>query len=104
MMNSMKKKNRILAALILAGIGLVSGTQGNAQSVMSLAGKWTVRLDEQKTGEQAEWYKKTFERPIQLPGTLDDAGIGSPPAPVTGVTKEVMTHLARKHAYIGYAW
>jgi len=75
-----------------------------AQESISLAGGWTVKLDEQKTGEQQQWYKQHFEKKIQLPGTLDDAGIGQPPAPVSGLTKEVMTHLARRHSYIGYAW
>src|SRR5882757_9791591 len=78
--------------------------QARAQETISLAGDWTVRLDEQKKGEQQQWYKQGFDTKIHLPGTLDDAGIGQPPAPATGLTKETMMHLARKHAYIGYAW
>src|SRR5882757_2268565 len=79
-------------------------TQAGAQELISLAGEWTVRLDEQKTGQQQQWYKQGFETKIHLPGTLDDAGIGQPPAPAAGLTKDVMMHLSRKHAYIGYAW
>lgn len=78
--------------------------QARAQESISLAGQWTVRLDGQKTGEQQQWYKQRFEQTIQLPGTLDDAAIGKPPVPVAGITKDVMIHLARKHAYIGHAW
>ncbi len=82
----------------------VSTWQAKAQESLSLAGEWTVKLDEQKTGEQQQWYKQHFDRKIQLPGTLDDAGIGHPPAPVKGITKDVMLHLARRHSYIGQAW
>ncbi|HSC39690.1 MAG TPA: hypothetical protein VLD19_17515, partial [Chitinophagaceae bacterium] len=78
--------------------------QAGAQETISLAGQWSVRLDEQKKGEQQQWYKQGFDTKIHLPGTLDDARIGQPPAPAAGLTKETMMHLARKHAYIGHAW
>src|SRR5690348_8506363 len=79
--------------------------QLDAQQVISLAGTWTVKLDPQKTGEEQQWYKKTFERKIQLPGTLDDAGIGEPSQLSTdSLYREVLLHLTRKHSYIGYAW
>jgi hypothetical protein len=79
--------------------------QLDAQQVISLAGAWTVKLDPQKTGEQQQWYKKTFEQKIQLPGTLDDAGIGEPSTLSTdSLYREVLLHLTRKHSYVGYAW
>ncbi|MDO6435183.1 glycoside hydrolase family 2 TIM barrel-domain containing protein [Flavitalea sp. BT771] len=79
--------------------------QPYAQQAMSLAGQWGVRLDEQKTGQREQWYKQTFERKIHLPGTLDDAGIGTPPALTDErLTRDVLLHLTRKHTYIGYAW
>jgi hypothetical protein len=76
-----------------------------AQNIISLAGEWTVRLDEQKTGEQQQWFKQKFDTKIQLPGTLDDAGIGHPPT-LTDDTlkKDVLIHLQRKHTFIGHAW
>ena len=76
-----------------------------AQNTISLAGEWTVRLDEQKVGEQQQWFKQTFDKKIHLPGTLDDAGIGDLPAlSPDSLTKEILIHLTRKHSYIGYAW
>ena len=76
-----------------------------AQQVMSLAGQWRVRLDEQKTGEQQQWYRQTFDRKIHLPGTLDDAGIGARPVLTEdSLTRNVLLHLTRRHTYIGYAW
>src|SRR5687767_3494952 len=76
-----------------------------AQNIISLAGEWTVRLDEQKTGEQQQWFKQKFDTKIQLPGTLDDAGIGHPPT-LTDDTlkKDVLIHLKRKHTFIGHVW
>jgi hypothetical protein len=76
-----------------------------AQNIISLAGEWTVRLDEQRSGEQQQWFKHTFDRKIHLPGTLDDAGIGqSPTLTADTLKKDVLIHLQRKHTYIGYAW
>jgi Beta-galactosidase/beta-glucuronidase len=76
-----------------------------AQDIISLAGEWTVRLDEKKTGEQEQWFRQPFEKKISLPGTLDDAGMGAPPT-LTADTlkKDVLIHLQRKHSYIGHAW
>jgi hypothetical protein len=81
------------------------GLQPYAQQAMSLAGEWGVRLDEQKTGGQEQWYRQIFAQKIHLPGTLDDAGIGAPPALTEdSLTRNVLLHLARRHTYIGYAW
>jgi hypothetical protein len=94
------KKIWVIAAVIICGSMSVM-----AQEMISLAGNWTVQLDEQKTGEQQQWYRQTFKTTIQLPGTLDDAGIGKIAALTTHpLNKEVLLHLTRKHAYIGYAW
>jgi len=77
----------------------------HAQNVISLAGDWTVRLDDQKIGEQQQWFKQTFDKKIHLPGTLDDAGIGNPPTlSPDSLTKPILIHLTRKHSYIGSAW
>ena len=79
--------------------------QATAQESISLAGRWKVKLDSLNVGVQQQWFNEAFERTIQLPGTLDDAGIGK------GTTlsedrmeKEVVLKLTRKHSYIGPAW
>jgi Beta-galactosidase/beta-glucuronidase len=90
----------IICLLVLVGHSSVK-----AQDIISLAGEWTVRLDEKKTGEQEQWYRQPFEKKISLPGTLDDAGIGAPPTLTADtLTKEVLLHLQRKHRYVGHAW
>ena len=60
---------------------------------ISLAGKWTVTLD---SGS-----RNTYT--IQLPGTLDDAGIGQPVAVNSSSTIGTFAHLQRKVQYVGKA-
>ena len=77
----------------------------NAQNTISLAGQWLVRLDSLHTGVNQQWYKQSAGQAIQLPGTLDDAGIGNAPTLTAGhLNKEVLLQLTRKHSYTGAAW
>jgi hypothetical protein len=76
-----------------------------AQRSLSLAGQWSFRLDSLNQGLQEKWFYKTFGQTIQLPGTLDDAGIGNRPSfSVDTLSKEVLMKLSRKHSYIGIVW
>ena len=76
-----------------------------SQSI-SLKGNWEVILDSLKAGEDSKWFTGSFKgRKIQLPGTLDDAGIGKETAhDTTLINKPVLLALTRKHNYIGAAW
>jgi hypothetical protein len=76
-----------------------------AQKKNSLAGTWHVQLDKENIGIRQQWYKRHFEQPIQMPGTLDGAGIGDRPTVDTNVIeRNILLTLARKHSYIGAAW
>ncbi|NEU07041.1 glycoside hydrolase family 2 [Flavihumibacter sp. R14] len=76
-----------------------------AQEKLSLAGRWNVKLDSQNEGVKQKWFTQEFEKAIQLPGTLDDAGIGEKTSlSDEKMEKEVVLKLARKHSYIGPAW
>ena len=78
---------------------------GKAQETLSLAGQWKVKLDSQNEGIQQKWFTREFERTIQLPGTLDDAGIGEKSSlSEEKMEKEVVLKLTRKHSYTGPAW
>jgi len=78
--------------------------QTTAQSV-SLAGQWSYRLDSLDVGIRQGWFNQLFEKNIQLPGTLDDAGVGKPPLLTDdSLNKEVLLMLTRKHSYVGAAW
>ena len=77
-----------------------------AQDV-TLKGQWKVKVDSLNIGIKENWQlKKDFgKQSIMLPGTLDDAKIGSKSSLDTSVlNKEIMTKLTRKHSYIGIAW
>ena len=63
--------------ILLVGGLLFSTIQGKAQQTISLAGKWHVKLDSQDLGITQQWYNQKFENTILLPGTLDDARIGT---------------------------
>lgn len=90
---------RLITAILLLAV-----TSASAQTI-SLAGRWYYKLDPQDAGIQQEWFKQNFTNTISLPGTLDDAGIGTP-TPLTdeAINKEVLLMLTRKHSYLGPAW
>lgn len=74
---------------------------------ITLKGKWKVKIDSLDKGSKENWqHQKEFEgQSILLPGTLDDAKIGSAPSlDITVLNKEIMTQLTRKHRYVGIAW
>jgi len=93
---------KILIVLVLAGI--IFACQQPEKQEISLKGNWKVKLDSNNVGVEQNWYKKEFEKSIQLPGTLDDAGIGTPTDLDPELTKEVLLGLTRKHEYVGPAW
>jgi len=75
------------------------------KNTLSLEGRWTVKLDSLNIGEKENWAAAIFEgTAIQLPSTLDDAGIGTPNKLKPELNNYVLSNLARKHQYIGKAW
>jgi len=69
-----------------------------AQDKISIAGKWSFRLDSADVGLIGHWYNERFSQSIDLPGTTDEAGYGTKTAiPNTG-------YLTRKYKYYGPAW
>ncbi|MGN6178695.1 MAG: sugar-binding domain-containing protein [Mucilaginibacter sp.] len=73
---------------------------------MSLAGSWHLRLDSADIGIREKWYLNfKSNQSINLPGTLDDRGIGSVPKVDTStINQEVLERLTRRHQYTGAAW
>nr|WP_319509499.1 sugar-binding domain-containing protein [uncultured Draconibacterium sp.] len=70
-----------------------------------LEGEWRVVLDSLNVGIEEGWAEQDLEgATIQLPGTLDDAGIGEENIQVPVMDNSVMWGLTRKHQYIGAAW
>ncbi|OAM88785.1 hypothetical protein OH491_10025 [Termitidicoccus mucosus] len=82
--------------LLLFACALLAAPASQAGTI-NLAGEWQVRLGE-------NYAAAAPAGAASLPGTLDDAGIGTPPALAPELTPAVLAHLHRKHAYIGVAW
>ena len=80
------------------GIKLGGVKQGGNRLGYPLGGTWQLALDPEKKGVKQEWFKALPGiQTITLPGTLDEAGIGTPGKPT-------VYYLTRKHEYIGAAW
>jgi len=74
------------------------GNRASGRSVISLAGNWDFKLDDQNEGIQKKWYTKEFSNTIPLPGSTDEAGYGN---------KDTRLHkdrLTREYEYVGAAW
>lgn len=107
--SSFKNQHRMLLPTIMKQF-LLCGflffvIQVAAQQNISLAGSWKVRLDKEDRGVREQWFLKDEGQTIQLPGTLDDAGIGEKLSfDTTHINKDVLIKLTRKNAYVGAAW
>lgn len=87
---------KILTAIALILFSLTGNTQTGP---LSLAGEWRVQLDPDSSGVALRYFDgHDSHSPIQIPGTLDEAGYGTP---TQGSDYGILT---RKHKYIGPAW
>jgi len=97
---------RFLKLWVYIGLGIFFvNCSSPEQNILSLEGQWIVKLDSLNLGEKENWAAANFEgAAIQLPGTLDDAGIGTPNTLEPELNNYVLSNLARKYQYIGKAW
>jgi F5/8 type C domain/Glycosyl hydrolases family 2, sugar binding domain len=84
-------------------------TETHAQThVISLAGSWRCRLDEEDVGLAQHWYVAGLDGDadlkIDLPGTTDEAALGTPLALTPVLTKPVLQYLHRTHRFVGPVW
>lgn len=71
---------------------------------IDLSGEWEVALDSLDKGISERWYAESFSDRITLPGTLCDAGYGTPCTLEPVMEKEIFLNLKRKFDYVGPAW
>lgn len=90
--------------LLAAGLLMCLFACKNSPSRISLAGEWEFALDSTDTGIDENWAKQHFKHTIQLPGTTDDAGYGTPNSLKPSIQKPQVLHLTRKNRYVGPAW
>ena len=69
---------RINIYLLLTGLLMCLFSCKDNPSRISLAGEWEFALDSTDTGINENWAGQNFKNTIQLPGTTDDAGYGTP--------------------------
>jgi len=73
------------------------GKDAKVESI-SLEGTWQFRIDPKKVGEKEQWFTQALDETVQLPGTMDENGKGSP------LTTVSPRHLNRLYRYEGIAW
>jgi hypothetical protein len=78
----------------------------HAEETQSLAGTWQVRLDPKGLGLSQNWIdpRTRFDQSILLPGTTDQARLGTPCRAEPEISKAGLAGLTRKFSYIGPAW
>lgn len=90
--------------IVLSIIALFAASCKKAVNEINLAGQWEVILDSLDQGIDAKWYSQAFAGHITLPGTLCDAGYGTPCTLEPAMEKEIFLNLKAKYEYIGPAW
>jgi len=93
---------RTIATILLSLPLVILAAQADGDR-LSLAGKWGVWLDSTDVGMAAKELGSLTDS-ISLPGTLCDAGYGTPCTLKPAMTKEVFQNLKRKYDYVGAAW
>lgn len=91
--------------LIFCLLGGLSHTVMHAQKTckIDLSGQWTVALDSLDRGIAGNWQNHEFGDMITLPGTLCDAGYGTPCAQQPVMEKQTFLNLKRRFDYVGPA-
>jgi len=92
---------KFLAVLLFTGF--LTSCQKDTD-VISLNGEWALHLSPDKSPQGTNPQTLDYNLLIQLPGTLDDAGIGDPNPVEPKLEREVMLHLHRKVTYTGPAY
>ncbi len=76
---------------LFTAIFLMAALAAGAQTSIDLSGLWRVLTD------------GADEQEVMLPGTLDDAGLGTPNTLAPQLSKPQLSRLTRKHSFIGEA-
>ncbi len=102
--NLLKFKDWIL--LICAVFLFTNCKQTGNKNTIPLQGEWVVTLDNNDKGKTEQWFNEIQDNalPINLPSTLDEAGMGEEVIVEPELNKEVLYQLSRKNKYIGAAW
>ncbi len=97
----MKNKLVIVSLLLFLSLSACNDKKGR---IIDLSGQWTVKLDSAGTGIANNWHNMLFDDIITLPGTTDDAAMGTPNTLTPKLEKPQLTYLTRKNSYVGPTW
>ena len=100
MLNMKILKSVLLVLFVLFALNICFSQKNNT---ISLAGRWKVYLDSTASLETPTKQIKKYQY-ISLPGTLDQAGIGTVNTVTPAINNNVMSSLTRKYEYVGVAW
>lgn len=94
-----------LVAICALQLSCVSDKEAESNKI-GLSGEWSLRLDSLDTGAKENWQMawENETQKVQLPGTLDEARIGTKDTLTPALNNYVLSSLTRKRQYIGKAW
>jgi len=93
-------KHIITGILALATVAFIPNNLNAQDRKIDISGTWKVSLDSLDNG----FASQPFSNTINLPGTLNSAGLGIESTMKPEMTKEVMANLIPKFTYVGAAW
>lgn len=96
------KRKRFL--IVWGVIALLMTSCRQATQEIDLSGEWEIALDSLDKGITEKWYLESFTDKITLPGTLCDAGYGTPCMLEPAMEKKIFLNLKPKFDYLGPVW
>ena len=95
--------NKYLLFLLLT-LTLISCSKNTGDKI-SLEGEWSVKLDSLNVGEKQKWFEGLINgQIINLPGTIDENGIGRKNNLKPKMNDTILFSLARNTYYTGKVW
>ncbi len=95
---------RKLKLLLLLVVFVALSSCRPSEDTILLSGEWSLHLDPSGNPHNTAPLTLDYDLRVNLPGTLDDAGIGNPNEVEVKLEREVMLHLHRKVNYTGPAY
>jgi hypothetical protein len=92
-----------LWGILISVFSMASSCSSDVKQI-DLSGDWSFALDSTDVGITENWFDNELTGSVKLPGTLDDAGIGTPNTLTPKLERPQILRLTRKHSYIGPAW
>ncbi|GAO28356.1 sugar-binding domain-containing protein [Geofilum rubicundum] len=92
-----------LWGILFSVLSMASSCSSDVRQI-DLSGNWGFALDSTDVGVSDKWFENELSGSVKLPGTLDDAGIGTPNTLMPKLEKPQVLRLTRKHSYTGPVW